>query len=207
MGALDPYVHCACKAGMGRPAMGDIDDWVRWANQSPYLTDVARAAATQAARAASSASGGSVPTLVTSYPADAAQVRALQSQLNRYVSAPSIGVLSRALPVNGSLDIPTAMAAALVLLKRARDSAATYGETGAMRDVLKRAGLGIVNPVPYIGADLTTAIQIIALYADLKGLPPAKPESVFERVLDHRVLAVAAVVGAVFFIRKGGRRR
>lgn len=207
MGALDPYVHCACKGGIGPSPVGGIDDWIRLANSAPYLTDAARAAVKEANRAATASSGGVAPTLVTSYPADASVVRALQAQLNRYVAQPSLGVLARPIPVNGTLDITTAMPAALILLKRARDSAANYGETGAMRSVLEKAGAGVVNPVPYIGADLTTVTQIIALYGDLKGLPPAKPETLIERVLDKRVLMAGAAVGVLFLLtRKRGRR-
>lgn len=114
------------------------------------------------------------------------QVKMLQTQLNRFAASP-IPSLKITLPlaVNGVFDLPTASAAAVVLLKRATDANAGAPDA-ATAALLAAAGAALGNPVSVIGGSLQRVIDVVTLYADLNGLPAPS--------FAHRVAAQPPVV-------------
>lgn len=141
---------------------------------------------------------------------DATTVKQLQAQLNRYVTDPNSpvtqgGGFAVALPVTGVLDNETAKRALTIALLRATEAQDF--------DMGGQVSTAFGNPVPFVTMRLPQMLQVATIYGDLHNFPPAQnPLSIIDTLSSLNpttaaLLTAGAVVAAMYFLGKGGRRR
>lgn len=129
-------------------------------------------------------------------------VKALQRQLNRFGPAAPADVrfLKEPLPVNGTIDMGTAIHSVLVIQKRAADAFATYHDNTS-RDVLAAANAGFADPVAFVTNHLADVLTVVTNYADAKGI--ARPGLLANLPVSPVVLVAGVAAAAVLYF---GRR-
>jgi hypothetical protein len=134
-------------------------------------------------------------------PAGDPAVRALQQQLNRFISRVLPEVLTHAVPVTGVMDMQTAQYAARILVERAKRAKETYADA-AHAQYYTEALSHLMAPRPWVDDNLKTVTADVKNFGDSLGLPPASG-TLSRLVSDWRVWVAAAGVGVLVL----GRRR
>jgi hypothetical protein len=136
-------------------------------------------------------------------PTQAELVLELQRQINRFVP----GYVKVAVPQNGVADPATLVAAAQLLQLRALLAFSTDQYSSDAKALLAKATSVLRSPLLLL-TDLPSAIEILTLFGDMRGLPSASRGSTLRRLVsDKRVMAgAAALVGALVFLRRKEKR-
>lgn len=116
-------------------------------------------------------------------------IKQLQAQINRYTGFRD----PVSLPVTGILDAETAKRALTIGVMRGSES------EDASTVVRYSSGLAS-NPVAFVNANLGELVQVVKIYADTHGLPPAKDVASADlgSPLFIAGIAAIAVVGAMY---------
>lgn len=138
----------------------------------------------------------------------------LRAQLNRYTIAGGATtaqspIAADALPLTTTIDDTTAQRALFVLGRRAGAVNQTY-QDAATKALLATYASAWSNPVGYVTKNLAAVIDVVRLYADKVGLPPAKgvPQigAPFAMTTERMVLVGAAAIAAYHLFFKRRRR-
>ena len=139
----------------------------------------------------------------------------LRAQLNRYTiaggaPATNFQIAPDALPLTTTIDAATASRALFVLGRRAGAAYKQFPQDAATKALLSTYATAWANPIGYVTTNLMAVIDVVRLFADLLGLPPAKgvPQMVggFAMTTERMVLVGAAAFAAYHLFVKRRRR-
>jgi hypothetical protein len=182
--ARPAYVHCDCKGGFGPESMGCTGCGGRCGGATTL----------------SGCAGCSGCTMGDAVPLGGnADVVSLQRELNRFA-----GTLTQTVGITGVVDGPTANAAIVVLLARARDAIASGLDLPAGTALLAQVIGGVGDPVSFVSRSVGQITQIVSQYADVKGRPPAIG-SLSKLPVAKLAVAGGIVAGLLLFVGRGRR--
>lgn len=136
----------------------------------------------------------------------------LRAHLNRYTAAGGAPIEHRiapdVLPLVDAIDNDTAIRALSVLGRRAGAAAKLYTDP-ATQALLRTIGQAYANPVGYVRTNLPMVIDVVRMFGDTLGLPPAVgiADPYVKKSNEKTLIAVGAVAVGLLLISSRRSKR